>query len=492
MLDGNHTATPAGAIALQDELAAAASAAVRPTTRGRGWLVRRALLAADVLALATAFAVAFADASAWPLLVAAVCVWAPLAKAKGLYDRDETLAVHSTLDEVLSVFVLVTLLTWVAVATATILGASPELGPMTTFWGIAIALVTVTRLVARALARRSPAYTQRLVIVGAGDIGQLVARKVLQHPEYGLELVGFVDDDPRELRAEVADVPVLGGPGGLPEMVPQLGIDRVVVAFSREPAYRTIQLVRELREQTVQIDAVPRLVDLMCPRSPQHALEGLPLVGLSPVRLSRSSRAVKRGLDIVGASLGLVVLAPAFAIIAILIRRDSPGPVIFRQTRLGLGGLPFTALKFRTMRVDADDREHRDYIREALRGVSKQHNGLYKLERADAITRVGTWLRRTSLDELPQLVNVLRGDMSLVGPRPCVPYETENFSPHHHERFLVPAGVTGLWQVTARANASYAEALEMDVAYARGRSLGLDLRLLAQTPAHLIRQRGTA
>ena len=168
------------------------------------------------------------------------------------------------------------------------------------------------------------------------------------------------------------------------------------------------------------------------------------------------------------------------------------GPVFFRQVRLGLNMCPFTALKFRTMRLDADEGVHRDYIRQTMTSsASVGANGIYKLDRDD-VTRIGRWLRRTSLDELPQLVNVLRGDMSLVGPRPCIPYETELFQDYHFERFLVPAGLTGLWQVAARANATFGEALDMDVAYARGWTLGLDLRLLCRTPLEILRQRGTS
>jgi lipopolysaccharide/colanic/teichoic acid biosynthesis glycosyltransferase len=140
----------------------------------------------------------------------------------------------------------------------------------------------------------------------------------------------------------------------------------------------------------------------------------------------------------------------------------------------------------------AHDADHREYLKSIMSSrASVGANGLYKLERGDAITNVGRWLRKTSLDELPQLLNVLRGDMSLVGPRPCIPYETTLFGPHHFERFLVPAGVTGLWQVTARSRATFVEALDLDVAYARGWSLGLDLRLLARTPLQVFRDRGT-
>src|SRR5205823_5916506 len=133
-----------------------------------------------------------------------------------------------------------------------------------------------------------------------------------------------------------------------------------------------------------------------------------------------------------------------------------PGPVFFRQERLGMGMKEFPALKFRTMKVDTDDAPHRAYIAQTMSSsAAPTGNGLYKLDRSDAITPFGRWLRKTSLDELPQLINVLRGQMSLVGPRPCMPYETEAFEPHHFERFLVPAGLTGLWQVTARAHSTF-------------------------------------
>jgi lipopolysaccharide/colanic/teichoic acid biosynthesis glycosyltransferase len=188
----------------------------------------------------------------------------------------------------------------------------------------------------------------------------------------------------------------------------------------------------------------------------------------------------------------LAILAPVLLVIAFLIRRDSPGPVFFRQTRLGMDLREFTLLKFRTMREGTDEAPHREYIKQIMRSDAlPESNNLYKLDRNDSITRVGRWLRKSSLDELPQLINILRGEMSLVGPRPLIPYELELFSPHHFERFLVPAGLTGLWQVEARAHSTFGEALDLDVAYARGWSLGLDFRLLLRTPLLVFGKRET-
>jgi lipopolysaccharide/colanic/teichoic acid biosynthesis glycosyltransferase len=153
----------------------------------------------------------------------------------------------------------------------------------------------------------------------------------------------------------------------------------------------------------------------------------------------------------------------------------------------------FTALKFRTMWDGTKDAEHRAYIAQTMSASAPVGvNGTYKLDRANDVTPFGRWLRKTSLDELPQLINVLRGEMSLVGPRPCISYEVERFKPHHFERFLLPQGITGLWQVTARAHATFGEALDMDVAYVRSWSIGLDLRLLFRTPLQLLRGEGTS
>jgi exopolysaccharide biosynthesis polyprenyl glycosylphosphotransferase len=329
--------------------------------------------------------------------------------------------------------------------------------------------------------------------VGAGEIGQLIGRKLLQHPEYGINLLGFVDDEPRDRRRDLGNLTVLGSPDVLEEIIKREQVDRVIVAFSRDGHEQLLELVRALREQGVHVDLVPRLFEAVSPNVGIHTIEGLPLVGLPAGRISRSSRFLKRTLDIVGSASLIVLTAPLMLVVAALIKRDSPGPVFFRQARLGMDLHEFTLLKFRTMYEGTDEAPHREYIKQIMRSDALPNtNNLYKLERRDSVTPVGRWLRKTSLDELPQLFNVFRGDMSLVGPRPLIPYELELFSPHHFERFLVPAGLTGLWQVEARAHSTFGEALDLDVAYARGWSLGLDLRLLLKTPLLMLRRRETS
>jgi exopolysaccharide biosynthesis polyprenyl glycosylphosphotransferase len=360
------------------------------------------------------------------------------------------------------------------------------------FWVFGIALVTGGRALARLAARRTLAYIQNAVVVGAGDIGQLVARKLLQHPEYGINLVGFIDDEPKTRRADLRHLTVLGTHEELPNIVRTLGVERVIIAFSRDDPERTLQLVRSLKDFEVQVDIVPRLFEIVGSNARMHTLEGLPIVGLPPIKISRSSMLVKRTMDISGDD-PVLVTAPLVGFAAWRITRESPGPIFYRQRRLGMNQREFTLLKFRTMRMDADDGPHRAYIKATMAGpIAPDSNGLFKLDRADAVTKFGRWLRATSLDELPQLINVLRRDMSLVGPRPCLPYEVEHFEPHHFERFLVPAGLTGSWQVTARGHSTFAEALDMDVLYVRSWSLSRDLSLCLRTPLHLLRPRATA
>ncbi len=209
----------------------------------------------------------------------------------------------------------------------------------------------------------------------------------------------------------------------------------------------------------------------------------------TPQRRNWYRRKGKRRLDLVLSVTGLVLLSPLLLALWLLVRCSSRGPVLFRQERLGLYGSPFRVLKFRTMHVGTDDRVHRDYVTQLLTSTSPElgGDGLFKLADDPRVTVVGHLLRRTSLDELPQLINVLHGQMSLVGPRPCLPWERELYDAAHLERFSVPPGITGLWQVSGRSRLSMRQALDLDVRYAREQSAALDLSILARTLPTLIR-----
>ena len=285
--------------------------ATPPNRHRRATVVRRALAISDLTALTIAFfasVLIFSHGTKvdsprlglWALIfLLSLPLWLVFAKTLDLYARDDSRADHSTADETLGVVNLVTLGTWVIFVTGWATDLShPQLNRMVAFWAFALTLVLSGRVVARTLVRRMPAYIQRSVVLGAGHVGQLLARKIQQHPEYGIRLLGFVDENPRARRAEVASLPMLGGLQDLPEVVSRLGIDRVIVAFSGEEDERTMAMVRSLRDEEVIVDFVPRLYELVGPRADIHLIEGLPLVTVPPARLPRSSQLAKRLVDI--------------------------------------------------------------------------------------------------------------------------------------------------------------------------------------------------
>src|SRR5918999_733993 len=324
--------------------------------KGRGWLVRRMLLAADVLGLAVAFLVAelalgsaqgIAVETEYLLFLAILPVWVVLAKLYGLYDRDEERTDHSTADDLVGVVHMVTLGAWVFYAGSHIADvAAPQLRKVAVFWALAIVLVTLGRAFARGYSRRHMAYVQNTVIVGAGDVGQTIARKLLNHPEYGINLVGFVDSQPRDRRDDLEHLTLLGPPERLPAIVRLLDVERVIIAFSNESHERTLDLVRSLKDLNVQVDLVPRFYELVSPGAGIHTVEGVPLVGLPPLSLSRSSRVLKRAMDLTLATVGMVALVPFFLLVAVAIKLESPGPVFFPQVGLGLGSRRLRIFQF--------------------------------------------------------------------------------------------------------------------------------------------------
>ena len=202
--------------------------------------------------------------------------------------------------------------------------------------------------------------------------------------------------------------------------------------------------------------------------------------------------ALKRGVDVVGAIGGLVIFGPLMAAIAVIVKLESPGPALFRQVRVGEDGKPFTCMKFRSMRTEADPEVHRSAFARMVSGMpmSADPDAPFKLDEDPRVTRVGQFIRATSLDELPQLFNVLAGDMSLVGPRPAIPYEIEHYEEWHHDRYSVKPGITGIWQVFGRGRVGFQEQMRMDVDYARTWTVREDIRLIAKTIPVVIRRSG--
>jgi exopolysaccharide biosynthesis polyprenyl glycosylphosphotransferase len=453
----------------------------------RGWLVRRMLMLADVIGLTAAFLVAEIVAGSGIsradslFFLATLPGWVVVARLYGLYDHDEERTNHSTADEFVGVFHLITIGAWLLFAGAWLTGRwSPDLAELILFWGGAIGFVTVGRAVARAVCRQRISYLQNTIIVGAGDVGQLVGRKLLQHPEYGINLVGFVDAAPKDRREDLGHLTLLGSPGELPGLIKLYDVERVVIAFSNDSHQETLALIRSLKSLAVQIDIVPRLFEVVGPGVAIHNVEGLPLVGLPSLRLSRSARALKRMLDLAVSTGALLALAPVFAYIAVRIKLDSPGPVFFRQMRMGSGERPFRMVKFRTMTTDADER--REEV--AHLNMHAQNGGdarMLKVPNDPRVTNVGRLLRRTSLDELPQLINVFRGEMSIVGPRPLPLDEDERVEDWGRQRLRLKPGMTGLWQVSGRSSIPFGEMVNLDYLYVSGWSLWGDLRLIART-----------
>jgi exopolysaccharide biosynthesis polyprenyl glycosylphosphotransferase len=473
----------------------------RRRTERRAWLVPRSLMIADLLGLCTTYLLvtllwggqsAFGSSRELLVFVLTLPCWVVVAKLHGLYQRDYERAYHSTTDDVLGLFSVVAIGLWLLLLGSYLIGRTPGLDALLVFWILAACILPISRRIARDACKRTRAYEQNTVIVGAGEVGQLIARKLVRHPEYGLNLVGFIDRNPKARRADLPEnLTVLGPPERLAYIIECLDVERVVIAFSNETESELLVTTCQLQDLPVQIDLVPHLLELVGPRVTVDWVEGMPLLGIPSTHPTRAARTIKRAMDVVGAAVGLILLAPLFAYIAVRIRLDSQGSTLFRQTRLGEGMKEFTMLKFRTTQPDVDDALHpcieQTMSPEAISGG----DGLYKPDRGQRVTKFGRWLRRTSLDELPQLLNVLRGEMSLVGPRPCMPYEVEHMAPHQLRRFSMPQGLTGQCQVTARANSTYGEALDMDAAYVRGWSLGLDLRLLLRTPLQVLRQRAS-
>jgi exopolysaccharide biosynthesis polyprenyl glycosylphosphotransferase len=407
----------------------------------------------------------------------------------GLYERDRQQIAVSTLDEwrdFLNALSVVCLIEIVAVQAYPGFGhvIPPSTSTIATYWLAALVVLPVGRAIIRHRVFPLIHAEQKTLIVGAGHVGQRLALKIMKHNEYNTRLVGFLDDEPHDLDPELANVPVLGGEDDLVEVIRAYGVSRVILAFSRRSAERLLEVVRGAGLRDVHLSIVPRYFEIIASSVQIVDVEGIPLIEVPAARLSRTARVSKRAFDLVLTSLGLILLAPMFLVIALWIKLDSRGPVFFRQRRMGRDQKPFDIIKFRTMHVGAEQR------RSDLIEHNESTGPLFKIREDPRVTRVGAWLRKLSLDELPQLINVLRGEMSLVGPRPFVVYEDDKIVGWARRRLDLTPGITGLWQVLGRNDIEFEEMVRLDYLYVNSWSLWWDVKLLLRTAPIVFSRRG--
>jgi exopolysaccharide biosynthesis polyprenyl glycosylphosphotransferase len=314
--------------------------------------------------------------------------------------------------------------------------------------------------------------TTRVLVVGESFLARMILQSLASQPHLGYQVVGFLGDRPGTFFARF---PCLGRPEEIGQVVAERSVEQVIVALPSASHEHVIQIVEHCRRDGLTFKVVPDLYQMQLGQVDINTVVGIPLIGMRDVGLEGWKRVLKRALDVTLASLLLLAFSIPMAILALAIRLDSPGPIIYRQRRVGRGGAGFEMYKFRSMRPGAD-RELADLL-----PFNEADGPLFKKKNDPRVTRVGRLLRRTSLDEVPQLWNVLKGDMSLVGPRPPIPSEVAQYEPWHHKRLEVSPGLTGLWQVSGRSELSFDEMVWLDIIYIETWSLGLDVRILLRT-----------
>ncbi|HEY7076913.1 MAG TPA: sugar transferase [Solirubrobacteraceae bacterium] len=402
--------------------------------------------------------------------------WPVIAYLCGLYAVEDLRSWASGVGEAPRLAVAALLVSWPVFGLLTALDAhNPVAGALAAAAGIGVG-TGVARTAARIRLHRSPRLRQRTLIVGSGEVAEQLVARLGRHGELGLEPIGFIDDDVH--RPEELGIPWLGSLDSLADLIALGCADRVMIAFTRASHEQLLHCIRVCRDAGVTVDIVPRLFEFLDGARTLEQIGGMPLMSIQVPSFSPLSRFCKRALDVVGAGLALVVLSPLLALLAVAIAVDSRGGVLFRQQRSGLNGRYFTLYKFRSMHIDSTV-------------LVREDGAIVKRPDDKRITRVGRFIRRFSLDEAPQLFNVLSGDMSLVGPRPLVHAEHSSLSEQWQGRRAdLRPGLTGPWQVSGRSHISFHDMIKFDYQYVAGWSLARDIEILLATLPAVLSGRG--
>jgi len=421
----------------------------------------------------------------WQVYLIAVICWSIALALNGAYDPQRVLRWFNEALRVGSAAVLAT-----GLLAGALFMTYRETSRLQFFYFLAINLLlllgyrVILRIFDNLTGRARPGGDNRVLVVGAGELGLRVAEVIIEHSRWGFELVGFLDDDKLKQGKEYAGVKVLEKIYAVRDVVEEHNIGEVWIALPVY-AYDRINLVMyELEKLPVRIKVVPDYFSLAIVRAKADVLGGIPIIGLREPVIEGLPRLTKRIFDIIVGAALLLLLSPFMLLIALAIRLDSPGSVLFRQRRVGENGRLFDMLKYRTMEKDAEARQE-EILKETEEGEI-----IHKQKEDPRITKVGRFLRRTSLDELPQLINVLKGEMSLVGPRPEMPWLVDRYQSWQRKRFAVPQGITGWWQINGRSDKPMHLNTDDDLYYVYNYSLWLDIAILLRTPIAVIRGKG--
>lgn len=461
-----------------------ADASTGARTKKRDSTYRRLLGIADLLAgTAAVLLIGLVWSDAFLQLLAGLIVIVPIAKMSNLYDRDEYVLHKTTLDEVPKLLNLSLLFVLIAFAARDLLlpdfddrFAAGELSAMVL---CTLVMLTGFRIAARRIAR-ALTPTERCLLVGAGDTCDRFAQLISAPEAINASLVGQVRVDTDEM----ADDPHLTRHiAALRQVIAERRVERIVIVTDDRLGDEVPELILAVKSIGVKVSIAPRMLDAIGTAVESDDIGGLQLMGVRDLKMTTSTLFLKRTMDLVLATIGLILAAPLLMLVALAIKLDSRGPVFYRQTRIGRDGKAFKIVKFRSMRVGAHaEREELMDLNEAT--------GLFKISDDPRVTRVGRILRRTSIDELPQLFNVVAGDMSLVGPRPLVPEEDENIAGWYRRRSQIMPGITGAWQLLGPVRIPLQEMAKLDYLYVTHWSLWSDVKILLRTVPHVLGRRG--
>ena len=360
----------------------------------------------------------------------------------------------------------------------------------TSFLGTTLFRILVFRRLF-AFASQKKLLHRKVLIVGKDRTAKMVAAQIAYDDTHGFDVVGFVNDELAAGERVFKELTNLGGLSELSELVTQYDIDEIIIAESDVTHNALLEIIDKAQETQAEVRLVSELYNIIPEKVLLEKYLGVPIVKMPQNYDNVLFNVYKRVFDVALTAVGLVLLAVPFAIIALLIKLTSEGPVLYSHTRIGKGCKPFQFYKFRTMYVNNDDSAHREFTRELIQSEPGDLRGVKKIVNDPRVTPIGRFLRRTSLDELPQLFNVLRGEMSLVGPRPCLPYELEQYQDWHRRRLSVIPGCTGLWQVAGRSAVDFNDMVILDLFYIDNMSPLFDLRIIFRTlPVMLLAKGG--